>query len=173
MLLVSGDERERFFQTFQWEAIHLEMRDSYGTAVERPHLNRWEAGEPDDDLEWLQPWFSTVREGRQAGKVFRRARIISEPVTDYIRWEHMDTHLFVEAGEDIRWLPRRSVSGIALPGNDFCMFDSETVIFSVFAGGGLVVERQLTTDPGIVELCKAAFESVWVLAIPHSEYQLA
>jgi hypothetical protein len=169
--LISGEERERFFTTFKREALHLEMRDSYGTAVERPHLSKWEAGQT-DDLEWLQPWFNTVREGTRAGKVFRRARIISEPVTDYIRWEHLDTHLFVEAGEDIRWLPRRLASGVALPGNDFWLFDGEVVIFSVFAGDGPVVERQLTKDARIVELCKTAFDAVWELAIPHDEYKL-
>lgn len=172
MQLISGEERERFFTTFTREALHLEMRDSYGTAIEQPHLRKWEAGVP-DDLEWLQPWFDTVRRGTAAGKVFRRARIISEPITEYIRWEHMDTHLFVEAGEDIRWLPRRLASGLALPGNDFWLFDVEIAVFSVFAGSGEVVERQLTTDPSIVQLCKSAFEAVWELAIPHREYQPA
>lgn len=65
------------------------MRESYGSQVERPHLDRWERGEP-DEIEWLKPWFDTVRGGVAAGKVFRRVRIVSEPITNYIRWEHMD-----------------------------------------------------------------------------------
>jgi hypothetical protein len=168
--LITGHEREGFFTSFRREALHLEMRDSYGTQVEQPHLSKWERGEP-DGIEWLQPWFATVRAGTEAGKVFRRIRIISEPITDYIRWEHMDAHLFVEAGEDIRWLPRRLVSPLAFPGNDFWLFDTETVIFSVFAGSGEVVERQLFSDPAVVELCQSAFNAAWGLAIPHSEYK--
>jgi hypothetical protein len=170
--LISGEEREQFFSTFKREALHLEMRDSYGTQVERPHLDKWERGEPENS-EWLKPWFDTVRAGAAVGKLFRRIRIISEPITDYIRWEHMDAHMFVEAGEDIRWLPRRLVSPIAFPGNDYWLFDAETVIFSVFAGNGEVVERQLYTDPGVVELCQSAFGAAWELAIPHRDYHPA
>lgn len=170
MRLVTKEERDEFFIRFRRAAVHLEMRDSYGTQVEKPHLRKWERGES-DDLEWLKPWFDTVRIGTQSGKVFRRMRIISEPITDYIRWEHMDAHLFVEAGEDIRWLPRKLVSAIAFPGNDFWMFDAETVVFSVFSGNGDVVEWQLYTDTAVVQLCKSAFDSAWKLAIPHSEYK--
>jgi hypothetical protein len=168
--LVTKEERDEFFIRFRRAALHLEMRDSYGTQVEKPHLRKWERGEP-DDIEWLKPWFDTVRLGTQSGKVFRRMRVISEPITEYIRWEHMDAHLFVEAGEDIRWLPRKLVSAIAFPGNDFWMFDAETVVFSVFSGNGDVVEWQLYTDPAVVQLCKSAFDSAWKLAVPHSEYK--
>jgi glutamyl-tRNA reductase len=50
-----------------------------------PHLAKWEAGEP-DDTDWLQPWFDTMRAATQAGKAFRRARIVSEPISDYQKW---------------------------------------------------------------------------------------
>jgi hypothetical protein len=55
------------------EALHLEMRDSYGTEAEIPHLAKWAAGES-DDLRWLRPWCALVRDAITAGKVFRRAR---------------------------------------------------------------------------------------------------
>lgn len=29
----------------------------------------------------------------------------------------------VKAGEEVRWLPRRQASDLALPGNDFWLFD--------------------------------------------------
>ena len=63
--------------------------------------------------------------------------------------------------------------GNRLPGNDFWLFDAETVIFSVFAGNGDVVERQLYTDPAVVQLSQSAFNAAWPLAIPHSEYKPA
>src|SRR2546430_6772063 len=111
MKSISYAELRGIFASFNREALHLEMRDSYGTEVELPHLRKWLSGEP-DDADWLQPWFDTVRSGRRAGKVFRRARIVSEPVSDYQRWVLKDSHLFVAAGEDIRWVPRRLVSGV-------------------------------------------------------------
>ena len=158
------------FTSFRREALHLEMRDSYGTAAEIPHLGKWEAGEP-DDTDWLQPWFDTVRAGVQVGKVFRRARIVSEPISDYQKWVLNDSRLFVEAGEDIRWVPRSRVSTVALPGNDFWLFDDQIVVFLIFAASGLVVDRQKTTDRTAIALCRTAFDAVWKLSIPDSEYQ--
>lgn len=115
---ITYEEFSALFRSFEREALHLEMRDSYGTAVELPHLHKWEADEP-DDTDWLQPWFDLVRAGTRAGKVFRRACLVSEPISDYQKWAFKDTPLFVAAGEDIRWVPRRRVSTVALPGNDF------------------------------------------------------
>jgi len=128
------------------------------------------AGEP-DGTEWLQDWFALVRAGTAAGKRFRRARIVSEPVTEYQRWVLQDSHLYVDAGEDIRWTPRDRVSAIALPGNDFWLFDDSIVVFLIFAGTGLVVDRHSTTDPDTIQLCRSAFEAVWKLSIPNSDYQ--
>lgn len=168
---ISYDEFNDLFTRFRHEALHLEMRDAYGTAVELPHLAKWLAGEPDEDTSWLEPWFDTVRAGTRSGKVFRRARIVSEPVSDYQRWVLKDTHRYVEAGEDIRWVPRRLVSTVALPGNDFWLFDDELVIFILFSGNGLVVDQVKTTDSAAITLCRAAFDAVWKLAIPHRDYR--
>jgi hypothetical protein len=55
----------------------------------------------------------------QAGTQIRRAHIVSEPVTEYIRFEWAGTQYNVTAGEDVRWLRRRLAWRIALPGNDF------------------------------------------------------
>jgi hypothetical protein len=168
---ISYEELKSLFASFQREALHLEMRDSYGTAAEIPHLAKWEAGEP-DNTDWLQPWFDTVRAGTKAGKVFRRARIVSEPISNYQKWVLKDSHLFVEAGEDIRWVPRSRVSTVALPGNDFWLFDDELVVFLVFAASGQVVDRQKTASRTAIALCRAAFDAVWELSIPDSEYQI-
>jgi hypothetical protein len=167
---ITYDQLDPLFSSFQREALHLEMRDAYGTAVELPHLRKWLDGEP-DDTDWLQDWFATVRAGTAAGKSFRRARIVSEPVSEYQRWVLKDTHLYVEAGEDIRWVPRRLVSTIPLPGNDFWLFDREYLVFLIFAGNGLVVDYLATTDPAAIELCVRAFEAVWELSIATRDYQ--
>ncbi|MGH3683998.1 MAG: DUF6879 family protein [Pseudonocardiaceae bacterium] len=105
--------------------------------------------------------------------VFRRACIVSEPISDYQKWALKDTPLFVEAGEDIRWVPRSRVSTVALPGNDFWLFDDEVVVFLIFAASGLVVDRHTTSDRGTIELCRTSFEEVWKLSITHSEYRPA
>jgi hypothetical protein len=172
--LISSEERGEFFATFKREALHLEMRDVYAVKDEAERFARFlEKGYRDHDAEAKerQSWMTMIQDATAAGKVFRRARIISEPVTDYIRYEWEGAGPNVEAGEEIKWLPRRSASTIALPGNDFWLFDNSTVVFTVFTGEGDVVERQLTTDPAVVQLCHSAFKAVWSIAILHREYR--
>jgi hypothetical protein len=167
---ISDEDFDDLLAGFSREAIHLETRDSYGTAVELPHMAKWAAGEP-DDLSWLQHWCATLREAVRLGKSVRRSRIISEPLSDYQRWSFTIAQPMVEAGEDIRWVPRRLVSTIPLPGNDFYLFDDQLVVFLHYAGNGLATGKSASHEPAHVALCRNAFEDVWKLAIPHRDYQ--
>jgi hypothetical protein len=104
----------------------------------------------------------------------RRARIVSEPVHEYIKFEHEATgSLNVAAGEEVSWLPRRRASDLCLPGNDFWLFDDHTIQFHHFDGDGRVVEDELCTDPEVIAMCARSFEAVWERAIPHSDYRLS
>lgn len=170
MTPVSDDEFEHLLAGFGREALHLEMRDAYGTAVELPHMAQWQAGQP-DDLEWLQDWCAMLREHVQAGRSVRRARIVSEPLSEYQRWSYSIADPMVDAGEDIRWVPRMLVSAVALPGNDFYLFDGRLAVFLLYAGCGLAAGMASTADADITSFCRSAFETVWKLAIPHRDYQ--
>jgi hypothetical protein len=167
---VTDEEFEELLQTgFDHEAVHLEMRDAYGTAVELPYMAKWAAGEP-DDLNWLQGWCTTLREHVKAGRSIRRARIVSEPLSDYQHWSYSIAHPMVEAGEDIRWVPRGLVSSVALPGNDFYLFDDRLAVFLLYAGNGLGAGQLSSAEAADLRLCRSAFEAAWELSIPHREY---
>ena len=170
MIPVTDEQFDELLTSFDREAIHLETRDAYGTEVELPHLAKWARGEP-DDLEWLRGWCATLREHVQAGKSVRRARIVSEPLSDYQRWSYSIARPMVEAGEDIRWVPRRLVSSVALPGNDFYLFDDRLVVFLLYAGNGISTGKISSSDPADIRLCRSAFEATWKLSVPHREYQ--
>jgi hypothetical protein len=133
-------------------------------------MAKWAAGEP-DDLAWLNDWCDTLRAHCAAGRSVRRARIVSEPLSDYQRWSYSIAHPMVEAGEDIRWVPRRLVSSIGVPGNDFYLFDDRLVVFLIYSGDGLNADYQSSTDPADIHLCRTAFQAVWRLAIPHRDYK--
>lgn len=170
MASITDEEFDRLLCAFERESAHLETRDAYGTAVELPHMAKWVAGEADDQ-EWLRGWCSTLREHVSAGKSVRRARVVSEPLSNYQRWSHSIASPMVEAGEDIRWIPRRLVSSVALPGNDFYLFDERLVVFLMYTGNGLAADKIASTDFGDIRLCHSAFESVWKLGIPHRDYE--
>jgi len=166
MASISEDEfQDLLVHGFEHEAIHLETRDAYGTSVELPYMAKWAAGEP-DDLEWLQGWCSKIRGHASHGRRVRRARIVSEPLSEYQRWSHSIADPMVEAGEDIRWVPRALVSEIGIPGNDFYLFDDRLAVFLLYEGSGLIKGKQASDDPAVIALCRKAFEAVWGLSIP-------
>lgn len=164
------------FRNAQRSAVHLEMRDAYGVATEAAAFAHWrETGERDNDPEsphW-KPWTTLIRDMVARGVVVRRARIVSEPVTDYIRYEHSGTFVILSAGEQVRWLPRRLASDIALPGNDFWLFDGALVRFGHFTGDGALAGHEIRTEPAVAQLCGTAFEAVWERAVPHEDYKIS
>jgi hypothetical protein len=173
---MSAEARDVLFESFEHEAVHFEARDVYATEVEKDRFATWLSGEPLDpvtEAEWWRPWHELLKPHKDAGHALRRLRIVSEPVTDYIRFEWLDAAELVRAGEDVRWLPRRQTSALLLPGNDFWMFDRETVVFTDFDGNGHVLDHELTTDPDIVAGCSKAFDEAWKIAIPHQEFEPA
>jgi hypothetical protein len=146
------------------------MRDSYAPDEQ---FAAWKVGTP-RPVPAYPAWYDLVREHAARGVRFRRARIVSEPVSDYIRFEHEATSgLNVAAGEEVRWLPRRRASDLCLPGNDFWLFDDKLIRFHHFDGDGRVVEDELCEVPAVIRTCSAAFEAVWGRAVPHADYRLA
>ena len=164
----------RLFHGCRESAYHLEMRDHYAVAEEQEDVERWRVGDwgPEDDARSKAGWLDLMRATAERNVRLRRVRIVSEPVTEYIRFEHEGTPQNIAAGEDIRWLPRTRASGLALPGNDCWIIDSTKVLFNHFTGDGGWVGNEISTDSDVVKVCVEAFESAWNIAVPHHEYNL-
>ncbi|TDC69276.1 DUF6879 family protein [Streptomyces hainanensis] len=155
-------------------ALHLEMRDTYAVAEEREDVARWEAGRwtHEHARGVLAEWFDLVSRTVGRGVAVRRVRIVSEPVSDYVKFEHFTTPLNIEAGEEVRWLPRRQALGIPLPSADFWLIDGRLTRFNLFSGDGDAVEPEMSDDPAIASLCARAFEAAWQRAIVHEDYKV-
>ncbi|MDX3568650.1 DUF6879 family protein [Streptomyces sp. ID05-47C] len=163
---------EGLFRDCQRTAVHLEMRDAYMKSD--PAFVDWQAGRSFDPAERWAEWHAIVTEATARGVEVRRARIVSMPVSEYIRFEHDVTDgLNIAAGEEVRWLSRRNATDLALPGNDFWLFDSSLVLVNHFDGEGENMEVELTDDAEVAKLCDAAFEAVWKRATPHAQFELA
>lgn len=158
-------------------ALHLEMRDAYGVATEAEVWAAWQASgggtrATNEERTRRAGWLAAVTEATSRGVEVRRARIVSTPVSLYTRFLHAGTGLNIEAGEEVRWLPRPQASDIALPGNDFWLFDDSAAVFNLFDGDGGWCEPgfQERTEADVIALCSAAFEAVWERATPHDAF---
>jgi hypothetical protein len=163
---------DRLFRSVTQSAVHLEMRDDYGGNSQA--FAAWRERRPYDRSGPDAAWHVLVGSVIERGGTVRRARIISEPASDYIRFEYEVTSAAnIAAGEHVRWLPRQHASDLALPGNDFWLFDGTTVLFNYFSGDGAPAGTELRDESAVVKLCAAAFEAVWDRAVAHGEYRLA
>ncbi|MFD9607668.1 DUF6879 family protein [Streptomyces sp. NPDC059970] len=106
-------------------ALHLELWDVYAVREECEVYDAFlrDGSVPADDSAFWSGWLPLVERTIARGVKVLRARVVSEPVTDYIRLEHAITDANLRAGEDIRWLGCRRASTLALPGNDFWLID--------------------------------------------------
>ncbi|MFD9940898.1 DUF6879 family protein [Nonomuraea sp. NPDC059023] len=157
--------------TCEHTAFKLEMRDQYMTGD--PGYLAWEAGDLSEAVRQYSDWTATARTAVRRRVAMHRVRIVSEPVSTYIAFEHAVTPgVNLAAGEVIRWLPRRLASDLALPGNDVWIFDDRLVQFCHFAGDGTWISNDETDDATTVKHCAAAFAAAWERAINHSEYRI-
>ena len=169
MRLLQGQEYEGLFRTFHYTAFHLELQDCYHAVEEAGPFELFMQGKC-DDFSWHQPWLKLVREATQAGKSITRVRVVTVPHCDYTRWGLSVAPLNIEAGEDLRWLPRHHATGIDFPPQDYWLFDDSRVVFTLFDEDGRFTGGTEISDPQMIEQCRKVHDQVWALAIPHEQY---
>lgn len=156
----------------QVEAFRLELRDDYASSAEREALDRWRRGarDPaDTQASTMGGWLETVRHATSRGCPVRRVRVVTEPASDYVRFEATTVPLQAEAGEDIRYLPRHHPAVPDLPGHDFWLLDDQVVILA-FTEDGTPGPHQLDDDPAAVERHRQWRDVAWRHAIPYAAY---
>lgn len=169
MLLLSGKDFDELFLQCRQEAFHLEVQDSYAVEGESVPFDRFLNGET-DDYRWMESWLNMVREIAARGARLRRARVVTEPHTDYVRWSLEVARQNIAAGEEIRYLARDEIDPALLTSDDWWLFDNATVAFTAFEPNGRLAGGAVTHDPRIVALCREVRDTVWGLARPHAEY---
>jgi len=138
----------------------------YREPKETPLLRAWLAGEP-DDLAWMRGWLDNIRAIRRAGKEFGRVRMLSEPLTDYLRWQMTITPTNIAAGEDIRLLPASRAKDLELPTHDFWLFDDERLALMHFGESGFL-GAEMVTDHDTVARHRAWRDTAVGNAVPYS-----
>jgi hypothetical protein len=157
-------------RTFEESAFHLEVQDTYHSTVESDPFRRFLDGVP-DDFGWLQPWLHQVRLTTESGRHIERVRVVSVPHGDYTRWSLTLTPHNIEAGEDIRWLPRGRTAGLDVAADDFWLIDRKRLVFSVFAPDGEFAGWVESADRATIDRCVRMRDALWSAAVPHADYK--
>lgn len=173
--VISFEQLVRDFDSlFRHRLFRLETLDDYYAENEREPFARFLAGES-DDLAWRGPWKKYVREVRASGRTMSRVHIVSEPPTDYIRFEMLRTYpANVEAGEHVGIIGREKAA--SLPDMDFWLFDDAAVAVLVYDAAGAVERAEWhdrSDEPQFVADCGEDRDRALRLAAPLAQYVAA
>ena len=158
-----------FDSLFQHRVFRLETLDWYDAPNEHEPYARFLAGQP-ADWAWREPWKRIVRGHRAAGRIMQRVHIVSEPLSDYARFELLRVYpANVEAGEDVRILERKKARGLTATG-DFWLFDDYLAALLVYDAAGRVESVELIDDPFALVPIRAVRNKTLKRAAPLVQY---
>lgn len=167
--LVWGPEFDELFRSFTRSAVRLETRQVYTTDEEREPLRRFLAGQA-VPLDWFRPWLDNVSAAVGHGREFRRVRVFTEPLTEYLRFELWVCQYNAAAGEDIRYIRADQAAALNLPGYDYWLFDDERLALMYFTPDGIPLGAQIVSDPAVVSSHGRWLEQAAASAIPYEKF---
>jgi hypothetical protein len=137
------------FESFSASAFRLEGLQTYDAPGEAEAVARFLAGEdPQADTSW---WTSMVQGHRAAGHTMSRVRIVTEPLTDYTRFELAVYPQLVEAGDDIRVIHAGAAQWPAgVVEHDYWLFDRRDLWLMHYTDSGAFVGAERVVDPAVI-----------------------
>lgn len=160
----------QFNDLFTESTFRLELLDHYVAPNETEPFRAFREGRTPDRA-WRAPWMRFVRSVRASGRSMARVHVVTEPLTDYTLFEIACAYpSSVEAGEDVRILPRHNTTDLNLPDYDFWLLDSEYVAVMDYAADGSWLSVALTDDLETVQRSCQARDAAMANAIPLNEY---
>lgn len=168
--LVKGEAFSALFRDFTYTARRLETRTHYDIENERESFDQFLAGGQIDDLHWFEPWLETMRSQTGQGRTVSRVRVVPPELTDYLRFELFLARENTAAGEDIRYLDRKTASLAALPDKDFWLFDSHTLAVLHFTPEAQLLGAEIITDPAVVVEHARWLDAAFQHAVAYEEF---
>lgn len=145
----AGPEFVAFARSYRHTAFRLEVRDNYADPGEIEHVERFLAGEPDDDS-WMEDWMGLILRRTLEGQRIERVRVVSEPWSDYTRFGLHLSRLNTAAGEDIRYLARQQAQDLDLPNYDWWLLDSHKMCILRHDDHDVLLGADIITDPAAI-----------------------
>lgn len=156
---------------FERSAWRLELQGWYDEPDESELLAQWLAdGDPLPTLNWFADWPEWIAKQVAAGKRFERVRVLTDPLTDYLRWQlDVITEPALAAGEDIRLLPAAVAAKLELGAADFYILDDRQVVVLDFDQGRVIGARLLDAAAEL-DTFRAIRATAWDHAVEFGEY---
>jgi hypothetical protein len=114
---------------------------------EQAAVQHWLDGHSTVPWEWPEwrGWLDLAWRHVSNGGEIRRVRLLDDPLTPYQRWAMQCTPWHEQAGDRIRYLPRRTAEPLGIPVANWWMFDDARVVVLNY-GASEVPGKTLVTD---------------------------
>lgn len=164
-MTLTRDQFQELFNERWTTAWRWECQGSYGEPKEQEPVRKFLAG--DRDLSWFEPWKQRVRDWCADGRRMARVRMLTDPLTVYLRYQLFLTIAAVEAGEEILFIDEARAAALGAPKDDYWIFDDTRVVTMLFDDDG-VSSATLITDPEAVRPYLDWRDTVTPIAFPHT-----
>lgn len=165
---LTRDDWAKALHEFRNTAFRFETQGVYREPYEQESLRQFLAGQ-EPDTAFVQGWLDDVRRGTAAGRRYSRVRVLTDPLTDYLQFELALTPLNVSAGEDVRILSAARAQELALPRQDFWLFDDEWAAVMHFGDDGFS-HADVVSDTTELRRFLEIRDLAWKDAVPFGDY---
>ncbi|WP_372451067.1 DUF6879 family protein [Streptomonospora nanhaiensis] len=162
------------FDGFRYTVFRLETLQHYAAEYEGEAFQRFVASERDGAPPPLSDtdWGAKVRAATARGRRFNRVHVVTEPLSDYVRFEcSWGYRRNSAAGEDIRILPvKQGDWPEGIPALDYWLFDSHKLLLMNYADDGSLISTELVDDPDTIVRANVWRDRAMHLSIPFIDY---
>lgn len=140
-MLLDGEAWQAKFREFQTEAWRLETLQVYNVPQEIEELRAFRSGVRINPHTHSNEYTDDLKRVRREGKAKGRVHIVTQPLSEYLRYEFMYYLPHVWAGEEVRIMDvtdrENPLQGI----QDFWMFDKSEVVLMDYRPDGTQISR--------------------------------
>ncbi len=158
---------------FRHSLFRLETLQNYSGSSEDEAIAEWRRTGTIPLTEELRQWCERIQRRVQDGWRVQRVHVVTEPLTDYMRFEIASYAPNVEAGEDVRVIPvpsdGRWPTGVP-SGTDFWLVDARRLWSMRYAPDGAWLGAELVTDPQRIIAAGAIRDAALAQSISWRDY---
>ncbi len=172
---MSEKEIYEVVEAFESTAFRLETLPQYLVPqdVERLRIFR-ETGQPPSRTTETSPWLGLIARTTAAGRRWSRVHVVSQPFTEYLRFELLAYRDNAVAGESIGIADRDTHAALAQLTEDFWLFDGDgdhpIAVLMRYDADGHYLGAERAGHPDTVARRRAQRDLALALATPLDEY---
>lgn len=166
-------EFSAWFARFRVSCFRLETLQCYLGSGEDDSIGAFAAGQTPQPHPGKREWMALVGAAVRDGRTMQRVHVVTEPITDYVRFEVAWSYAYsVAAGEDVRIIPvpKGTPWPPEIPTGDFWLFDDAERFDMHYDADGMWTGVEYRRDPVAASVACQVRDAALRLALPWAAY---